>query len=76
MDKKSTCPCQLKWSLEESADPYTFLADHYPMQGVLDKLNELSKPELECACCLLGTALLRMSHKRSFWGMLSKRKPK
>lgn len=70
MDKCPTGCCQMKRDLDGADDVFVFLADNYPLLKVLDELDKLSGQELRCAVCLYGSALLRISHKRSFWEKL------
>ena len=70
MDKCPTSCCQMKRDLDDADDVFAFLADYCPLSNVLNELDELSQQELRCAVCLYGSALLRISHKRSFWKRL------
>lgn len=73
MEKCPTGCCPMRRDLENVADPFAFFADNYTLSGALDNLDNLSEQELKCAVCLFGTALLRMSRKRSFWEKLKRK---
>ena len=73
MDKCTTGSCAMKRALENTDDPLAFFAEYHPIPRVLDELNSLSKQDLKCAVCLYSTALLKMSHKRSFWEKLKRK---
>ena len=70
MDECPTGGCQIRRDLENAADPYAFLAENYPITGVLNDLDYFSQQELKCAACMFGTALLKMSRKRTLWEKL------
>ena len=70
MDEPFTCTCRMKTDLENSADVFSFFKENYPLPGIVDNLNKLSNKELRCACCLMGTALLSISRKKTIWGWL------
>lgn len=73
MDKCPTGCCRLKRDLDNVDDIFAFFADYHPLPKVLDKLDELSNEELKCALCLYGSALLRISHKRTIWERLKRK---
>lgn len=64
MDNNPVCTCLIKQDLEEADDPYKFLDENYSIPGILDNLDELSKNELRCACCLFGVALQKALSKK------------
>lgn len=70
MDECPTGGCQMRRDLENAADPLAFFADNYPIPSILDNLDNLSEQELRCAACMLCTAFLKISHKRTFWEKL------
>lgn len=63
MNKHSTCPCLMKRDLQKSAAPLAFLEENHPLSSIMNDLDNLSKSELRCACCLFGTALQNSSGK-------------
>ena len=65
MDELLTCSCQMKTDLENSADVFSCITNN---------LNALSKQELRCACCLMGTVLMGMSRKKTIWERLKVKK--
>lgn len=70
MDKCPTGCCPMKRDLDKATDPLAFFADNYSLKGVLDNLDNLPEQELKCACCLFGSALLKMSDECSYWKKL------
>lgn len=74
MDEPFTCTCQMKTDLENSADALSFLKENYSLPSIRNNLNALSKQELRCACCLLETALMRISQKKTIWTRLKAKK--
>lgn len=48
--------------------------ENYPLPGIVNNLNKLSKKELRCACCLMGTALMSMSQKKTIMGWMKVKK--
>lgn len=74
MNEPLTCSCQIKTDLENSADALSFLEENYSLSSIRNNLNKLSKQELRCACCLLETALMRISQKKTIWERLTVKK--
>ena len=70
MDEPFTCTCQMKTDLENSADVFSFFEENYSLPAIADNLDTLSPKELRCACCLMGTALIGISRKKTIWGWL------
>ena len=70
MDELLTCSCQMKTDLENSADAFSFFKENYPLSSITNNLNTLSEQELRCACCLMGTVLMRMSRKKNNLGAI------
>lgn len=67
------CRCPIKDDLNEADDLFAFLDENYPIESLLGKLDNLSQEELKCACCLFGSALLRLSRKTPLYKRLLKK---
>lgn len=76
MDKTCSCPCSclMKADLENSADIFSFFKENYPLPVIMNNLNKYSEEELRCSCCLMATALMRMSRKTTIWERLNLKK--
>lgn len=74
MDEPFTCTCQMKTDLENSADAFFFFQRELPLSSITNNLNTLSKQELRCACCLMGTVLTGISQKKTIWERLKVKK--
>ena len=74
MNEPLTCSCQMKTDLENSADAFSFFKKNYPLSSITNNLNTLSKQELRCACCLMGTVLTGISQKKTIWERLKVKK--
>ena len=74
MDEPFTCSCQMKTDLENSADAFSFFKENYPLSSITNNLNALSKQDMRCACCLMGTVLMGMSRKKTIWERLKVKK--
>lgn len=70
MNECPTGGCQIRRDLENATDPFAFFADNYPISSVLNNIDILSEQELKCAVCIFSTALLKLSHKKTFWQKL------
>lgn len=74
MDECFVCSCPMKTDLENSVDVFSFFDENYPLPGIVNNLNKLSEKELRCACCLMGTALMSMSQKKTIMGWMKVKK--
>lgn len=74
MDDTCTCPCLMKTDLENSADIFSFLKENYPLALMNNNLNKCSDKELRCSCCLMATALIKLSHQSTDWEQLKNKK--
>lgn len=70
MEEPFICNCRMKTDLENTVDVFSFFEDNYPLSGFIDNMNKFSDDELRCGCCLMATALARISRKTSIWERL------
>lgn len=63
------CYCCLKRDLEKTEDVFSFIEANFPLDPILENLNELSEKELRCTTCILCTAFMKLPEP-SLWGKL------
>nr|WP_302830819.1 hypothetical protein [uncultured Bacteroides sp.] len=66
---KSDCPyspCKWMQKMEKSNNLFAFIEENFPLDDVLDNVEEASKGLLKCTCCVFGNALLKLRDNEDY----------